>query len=117
MLRYAEHLLASVACINLLPDHVRPCRYGKQYVPISEVDDMFYAPGKTLQLLGFVDLKPLQTDQRYLLLGDPSVSDAGQGAGWGKGGAYFDTLQFHVLVELGSVWRAMGRRFCCVAFV
>ena len=71
---------------ELLPGHVRPCRYGKQYVPISEVDDMFYAPGKTLQLLGFVDLQPLQTDQRYLLLGDPSVSDAGHGAGLREGG-------------------------------
>lgn len=53
---------------------------------------MFYAPGKTLQLLGFVDLKPLQTEQRYLLLGDPSVSDAGQVAGF-WGGACLNTFR------------------------
>lgn len=51
-------------------------RYGKQYVPISEIneEDMKYSPGKMLQLLGFVDSEPLRKDQRYLFMKDPQAS-------------------------------------------
>ncbi|GAX80825.1 hypothetical protein CEUSTIGMA_g8260.t1 [Chlamydomonas eustigma] len=35
--------------------------------------EMTYLPGKTLQLLGFVDSEPLRTDQRYLFIKDPQV--------------------------------------------
>ena len=51
-------------------------RYGKQFVPIEDVndDDMKYSPGsKTMQLIGFADAAALRKDQRYLFLKDPQV--------------------------------------------
>ena len=64
-----------------------PPRYGKQYIPIEDIndEDMKYSPGiKTLQLLGFTDAAALRRDHRYLFLKDPQVGVEGGGVEGGR---------------------------------